>query len=246
MKDNLYQLLSGLNAQAASVRSDYNDLFDSDTPTIPIPFFGDLHTARVVTVGLNPSDGEFKDRSWPQSMDTPQLNERLTQYFCNSQVEPYKWFTTWEKALNQIGASYKNGTAAHIDLCPWPTKSAGSFNTETANRKKFIQLASQSLPSFWRCLQAASHVRLVIMAGTVTKEHNMNDFVTRFNPSTDFSLQGKVTKGGDAHIGWQCLHLPEKELPVFYCSVSPSNWAKKDLLIARVSENQKRLREYLE
>lgn len=85
-----------------------------------------------------------------------------------------------------------------------------------------------------------------MMAGTVTKEHNMNDFVTRFNTSASYSLQGKVTKHGDAHTGWQRIHLPEKELPVFYCSVSPSNWAKKDLLIARVSENQKQLCEYLE
>lgn len=159
MTANLYQLLSELNAQAASVRSDYNDLFASDIPTIPIPILGDLSTARVVNLlGSNPSDGEFKDRGWPQSMGTPQLNERLTRYFCNPKVEPHKWFTIWEIALNQIGASYKNGTAAHIDLCPWPTKSAGSFNKEIASRKKFIQLAAQKLAIFL-ALSASSAAR---------------------------------------------------------------------------------------
>jgi hypothetical protein len=38
MKENFRQLFSELSEQAARVRSEYDDLFDPDIPTIPIPF----------------------------------------------------------------------------------------------------------------------------------------------------------------------------------------------------------------
>ena len=62
MDENLSRLLSDLNAEAPSVRAEFDDLFDPVLNTVPIPFFGNLLNAKVVTVGLNPSDGENTQR----------------------------------------------------------------------------------------------------------------------------------------------------------------------------------------
>ena len=48
----------------------------------PIPFFGNIKTAEILTVGANPSNTEFLDkRKWPKEIDTIYLMNRLLNYF---------------------------------------------------------------------------------------------------------------------------------------------------------------------
>lgn len=119
--------------------------------SMPILWFGDLNSyfkseKRIVTVGINPSDIEFKDNKgrlcsvnyrFPKVKkllhktklsfkDIDDYIESLNYYFKNK--DPYgkltyyaKWFSSYENALNALDASYftgeKNRTAIHIDLC---------------------------------------------------------------------------------------------------------------------------------
>src|SRR5438034_1107110 len=136
--------LAQLLAAAPHVRKRYDELFDSNVQTIPIPFFGNVANATVVTVGLNPSDGEL--RSWPKSVDVGTLQSRLVDYFSSPQFPPHPWFERWSEALAELGVSYSSGIAAHVDFCPWATRRASSL----ANQDLFARLVSESLRTFLR------------------------------------------------------------------------------------------------
>jgi len=64
LNDNLENLLTDLGATTPAVIAEFKGVFDRSLPIVPIPFFGNLETARVLTVGLNPSDGEMRGRNW--------------------------------------------------------------------------------------------------------------------------------------------------------------------------------------
>lgn len=120
--------------------------------SIPILWFGDLNAykksdLKIVTVGINPSDVEFKlSARSPASYNTsyrfplaqilvnnPSLNGSdikqyascMNAYFTNTDKHNdltwYKpWFGKYEAALNGLDASYTGSykrTAIHIDLC---------------------------------------------------------------------------------------------------------------------------------
>ena len=68
----------------------------------PIPFFGSLASARVLTFGLNPSAGEFADhRSWPPRLSIEELTSRLVGYFNGLGTPPHRWFNAWSAALGR-------------------------------------------------------------------------------------------------------------------------------------------------
>ncbi|MCI0535698.1 MAG: hypothetical protein L0338_26835 [Acidobacteria bacterium] len=165
MREPLVRLLTELNAEALDIRTGFGDLFHADLDTFPIPFFGDLRCAKVITVGLNPSDGEIRGRGWPRPLDVQTIVRRLSNYFISPQFPPHSWFNRWEEALGKIGVSYLDGTAAHIDLCPWPTRPMENLSDQT----RFQRLVLRGLPSFWRCVQLAAGLRLMMMAGAVNK-----------------------------------------------------------------------------
>jgi hypothetical protein len=106
---------------------------------LPIHWFGDRPAyesspLRVVTVGLNPSDREFrpndntqisKDFRFPDFDGTEEgLKKALNNYF---NVNPYHaWFkSSFGAVLKSFDASFNNGaknTALHTDICsPWAT-----------------------------------------------------------------------------------------------------------------------------
>ena len=83
----------------------FADLAKPGATVFPIPFFGRIDTATVLTVGVNPSVGEFEGRGWPSPIDTNYLADRLLRYF----ESPYgmlhhRWFETWRQAS---GASWR-------------------------------------------------------------------------------------------------------------------------------------------
>src|SRR5215831_8468276 len=108
----------------------------------PVVAFGNPGSARVATLGLNPSRQEFLD-TFGRELDGRQrrfetlaslrvsglasasddvLSMVLTacnQYFKRN---PYRtWFDQLDEILRVIGASYYDGTACHLDLVQWAT-----------------------------------------------------------------------------------------------------------------------------
>lgn len=116
------------------------------TPVVPgstpVPAFGDFTTARVATLGLNPSRAEFLSRSGEllagaearfvtlpalrlaslQDASTDALTrvmEGTRRYFQN---RPYLgWFGRLDSLLRISGATYFDGSACHLDLAHWAT-----------------------------------------------------------------------------------------------------------------------------
>ena len=108
-------------AKIESVKKTYSALFAKDTPIVPINFFGNIYKAKIITVGVNPSANELRTNNWHSTMNNQEIMEKLIHYYQNN---PHPWFKTWEQALNQIDYSYYDGTTAHVDICPWGTKSS--------------------------------------------------------------------------------------------------------------------------
>lgn len=135
MKTMLLDLLS---------RFDSQELRGSVIPWgSPIPSFGDLTTARVATLGLNPSNREFVDirgkelsgtsrrfhtlrslglRRWKDasSHDADLIVDSCRAYFAKN---PYDgWFRRLDHVLSNAGVSYyASGGACHLDLVPYAT-----------------------------------------------------------------------------------------------------------------------------
>lgn len=100
----------------------------------PIPFFGELQRAEVVTLALNPSHAEFSIGRWPVNGGSKRLTpngltNRLLSYF-HSPIHPANaWFDECEAGLLALGCSYQTN-AAHIDVHPFPTKFARDMNED--------------------------------------------------------------------------------------------------------------------
>ena len=110
----------------------------------PVVAFGDPIKAKVATLGINPSSREFLDAKGQllrgearrlagfeslgirSHLDlTKSHAEKVLQdsnnYFQNDQTI-YKWFEPLEKhVLGPVGASYRDYSAAHLDLVQWST-----------------------------------------------------------------------------------------------------------------------------
>lgn len=163
-----------------------NDL--SSTKVIPwsspVPSFGDVSSARVATLGLNPSNREFVDQSgreligpsrrfhtlgslglarWSdaQPPHTNLIGESCRTYFSGN---PYdSWFRQLDHLLTEANVSYygPGGGACHLDLIPYATAC------------KWTELGSQERSSLFCAagdtlgqLLANSRVRLLILNGS--------------------------------------------------------------------------------
>jgi hypothetical protein len=107
----------------------------------PVVAFGDVRKAEVATLGWNPSKREFLDRSGNELVDNERRLETLVsigetdlstasdnailrifdasnEYFHRC---PYFWFGKLEKILKQVGASFYDGSACHLDFVQWAT-----------------------------------------------------------------------------------------------------------------------------
>lgn len=134
---------SELNDLIDSYWSDYVKHKDKDyivKPSIPIVWFGDMEAykkskIKVITIAINPSNNEFPngadgEPSFSRFLKAKELYKKdtlsqddkillaqtLNSYFKN---EPYmEWFKRFEKPLNILDVSYKNGEniALHIDI----------------------------------------------------------------------------------------------------------------------------------
>lgn len=123
----------------------------------PVVSFGDALSAKVATLGLNPSRAEFLDRGGNElveherrlathrSLGTSDLAgasaavvsevfDKCRSYFSRN---PYmNWFGRLEQILNALGASYHDGSACHLDLVQWATDP--TWGTLTTSCKKSL------------------------------------------------------------------------------------------------------------
>src|SRR5436190_10984722 len=101
---------------------DNPEFFPEQKNLYPIPFFGDIREATVLTLALNPAWTEFRrSRHWLPGLDSCALTTRLLHYFDLPAPPPHRWFRDRREALALLDSSYETN-AAHIDLHPLPIK----------------------------------------------------------------------------------------------------------------------------
>jgi hypothetical protein len=110
--------------------------------TTPVISFGDFTTAKIATIGINPSKNEFlsgsnliaaskkrlvdfetlgRQSSFPLSTtDAASVWEGCVNYF-NTSNKYWSWFGQLDELLTAAGYSYLDGSACHLDLSPWAT-----------------------------------------------------------------------------------------------------------------------------
>ncbi len=93
-------------------------------------------------------------------------------------------------------------------------------------------------------MQVVVNLRLVLLAGAVTKKYYLNEFLAKMRSPGGDELVGKVSRSGRAFVGYHQLRLSNKLFPVFFCSVSPSSRTSA-MLPLRISENRERLAKFL-
>jgi hypothetical protein len=65
--------MAQLERELAASAPKYRALTRAGVVTHPIPFFGDVEAATIITIGVNPSAGEFVERQWPTAVGTAAL-----------------------------------------------------------------------------------------------------------------------------------------------------------------------------
>ena len=223
--------------------SKYRQLYEPNLPVHPIPFFGNIKTAKVLTVGVNPSNGEFKNRGWPEKLSSEQLTDRLLNYFSLESCPPHPWFDDWKTALNILGLSYKRGEVAHLDISPRPTIPMGQVSD--SDKETFLDMVKNDIEWFFRVLPLSEDAKLLMMAGSVTKKYYLVELLKELAGNYGFKLLFEFERGGDAPTSFHKLKSSTINLPTFFCGISPSARNSK-LLIQRVSEKREKLLAYLE
>lgn len=220
----------------------------------PIPFFGSIETAKVLTVGVNPSGTEFDiSRKWPpEGLPAENLKDRLINYFDpeKSPAEGHGWFAEWEKVLKLIGYSYFDRTACHLDISPRGTISMESVRN-MGKETVFIKMLEHDIKWFFETLSFCNDAQLILVAGKVLPSQELIRFIKKHIEMSNLNFklvkQEAGRRGGTATSSFHKLEM-KKELEVFYCSSGPSYRTKPPPEIGKSSflfwcaeENKKRL-----
>jgi hypothetical protein len=235
---NLVERVRGVMETVSSSNETYRVNFTPGRITHPIPFFGKLHTAKVVTIGVNPSADEFVGRDWPEHLDAAALTERLLHYF-DSPPGPHPWFKPWIHALALLRIDYARGEAAHLDLSPRATVSMSSV----PDTNLFLGMMSHDIRWLFEFLQECNLVRLLMAAGTVTDRWYLNQFLARHSRQFQFKIHPSP-QFTDRCALYEFTHLG-KTLPLFFSSVSPSDSERAHVLVENVRNKRDQLRDHL-
>ena len=190
----------------------------------PVPFFGDVSTARVATVGINPSNREFVDSSGFELQGDAQRLPTLSSLDADSwsQVDavgvrtivgacrdyflgnPYdRWFGVLERVLGRIPSSFygQDSSACHFDLVPFATaKKWGEL--QSLDRDVLLEASAASFGG----LLADSPVSLLLLNGrsVVNEFQSMADVSLEetLMPSWDLPRSNSANVPGIAYSGW--------------------------------------------
>ena len=233
--------LESLFEYIANSNSLYNTLLKPGIPSIPIPYFGNINNAEILTVGVNPAASEFKEnRNWPDNPQIDYLENRLDNYFNLNSPPPHNWFRTWEEALNLLGSLYYTGMAAHVDLSPRATINMGSI----IEIDLFIEMIKNDIQWFYQLIHLCRNAKLMLISGTVTKKYYINEFLEKFSSDYGYKFTGtfkRTASRGKGKIAFHQFEGNNINLPVFFCTTSPSA-NDKYLLIKRIGENKVELK----
>lgn len=193
----------------------YLSLYRTDIKAHPIPFFGNISTAEVITLGVNPSAEEFKDRQWLEPFDSFYLQNRLQNYF-NWDVPPHPYFERWEECLQILGYSYFRN-AAHIDLSPRATLAISTMG----DSKLFMKMIKEDIQYLKNILNQCTRTKLILTAGAVNKRYWLyeclkNNFT---DPPHGLNLNGDTRRG--AGSPWSKmfeLQTQTRRIPLFFTS----------------------------
>ncbi|RLD41169.1 MAG: hypothetical protein DRI86_13895 [Bacteroidetes bacterium] len=153
---------------------------------LPINWFGNKEKyfkskVKIVTVGLNPSDKEFRNNETENYstfrfhgyQSEKDLEKVLNNYF---EQKPYKtWFNSFEPILQGMDASYyqkteKPNIAIHTDICsPWATNPTWSKLTTDEQRKMF----KEGHPKWIKLIDELNPDVILI---SVAKKYLINEF----------------------------------------------------------------------
>lgn len=202
----------------------------------PVPFFGDALTARVATVGLNPSDLEFVDRTghilvdgqrrlhtldslgvgkWGQvgSVELTAILAACREYFRRN---PYvSWFGALERILSIGGATYfgDRPTACHLDIVPYATRAKWSLLPHHVR----TSLVANTVDVLGRIVRD-SGIRVVVLNGRSVVTHferligsklTKNEVLDWALPrGSGHSVRGVAYQGSTSTIGGVRLDAP--------------------------------------
>lgn len=146
-------------------RDQSSRLFPAIENLYPIPFFGDIRRADVLTMALNPSCTEFaQDRGWPVGLDARALTTRLLHYFDLPEPGPHKWFNNLAPAGFLISRSYRQGMA-HVDLMSAATLRPRDMQGEQGmlQRQQFGDLVNMAASKLQRVLDLACMAKVILV-----------------------------------------------------------------------------------
>ena len=173
----------------------YAALHKSGVITHPICCFGDPTRAKVVTVGLNPSLGEFSPkRKWPAELNHEALAERCRTYFsAHAPCASHEWFRPWMEGLKHLDADYSAGSAVHLDLTPRATRFVSDLK-DPWEQSLFLEMVERDLWTFFGALELCRQAKWILIAGTVTGRFYINEFLRRHAPDYGYSLDGAFNR----------------------------------------------------
>lgn len=180
----------------------------------PVVAFGDLHQARVATLGFNPSKQEFLDRKGVELTESKrrletfnslrivdikdincqqveQVWETCKNYFTNG--NSYNWFKKFDKILEHFGVSYYSGTACHLDLVQWATNPVWG----KLSRQNKIALLSEDR-SFLNEQLTNERIEILLLNGISVVDEFQNAFECTLNecaPLEENRLTSKIYQG---------------------------------------------------
>ena len=204
--------------------------------THPIPFFGKLEEAEILTVGLNPSPGEFKNERWPRKpIAAEQLAQRLHDYFANNLCASYSWFEKWSRACSQLGESfqYQTGRVAHIDLSPRATKVV----SQVPRIDVFNEMIHHDLRWLPDLLERAKSARLLLMAGAVNNHKYLIEFLATHGRDHDIRVV-RLDESRRRSLGFYELRSRSRCLPVFFSGSGPSARDRGEKLAKNISDHR--------
>jgi hypothetical protein len=183
----------------------------------PMPFFGDVLGARVVTVGVNPSNTEFVEaRGWEQPLKVAKWEERLLNYFDWPGVPAHGWFETWSVCLEFLGLDYASGAVAHIDVSPRPTTPMLGKNTD---KVEFREMVERDVKWFFELVENLPNVQLLLVAGPIPRADGTKQQLADFIRERCQYHQSELIAGNPLP---RLVAIGNKQgIPVFICPYEP-------------------------
>lgn len=139
--------------------------------------------------------------------------------------------------MNTLGYSYRDGSAAHIDISPRVTTTPGQWDPYL-----FAEMCRYDVSRMFTLLATLQKPRVLLMAGEVSSDCYINDFLRQVAGENDWALVGEGHTHGVGRIGYHSLFSEEVAYDAFFCSECPRNPADGEVLQSRVEEHSEWIR----